>query len=123
MLDEKAIALASGPNYAVLTTLFADGSPQSTIVWIDTDGEHLLVNTEFNRQKTRNCQRDPRVSVVLWDRENMWSSIEVRGKVVEIVEGQEPRDHIDAMAQKYLGLDGYANPIRSPRVILKIAAE
>lgn len=121
MLNEKTVALASEPNYAVLTTLFADGSPQTNIVWVDTDGEHLLVNTERDRFKAINCSRDPRVGIIVWDRNNMWSSVEVRGEVVEIVEGQEARDHIDKMAKKYKGVDSYPNPIRSPRVILKIA--
>lgn len=123
MLHEKAIALASEPNYAVLTTLFDDGSPQTNIVWIDHDGEHLLVNTEEDRQKARNCRSEPRVGVIVWDRNNLWSSVEVRGKVVEIVEGQAARDHIDKMAKKYRGLDEYPNPILSPRVILKIAPD
>ena len=123
MLNEKTVALASEPNYAVLSTLFSDGSPQTNIVWVDTDGEYLLVNTEQDRAKAVNCMRDPRVGIIVWDRNNMWSSVEVRGRVAEIVEGQEARDHIDKMAKKYMDVDDYPNPIRSPRVILKIAAE
>ena len=44
VLDKKTIAMASGPNYAALTTLFKDGSPQTHIMWVDTDGEYLLIN-------------------------------------------------------------------------------
>lgn len=52
MLQEKAIALLSAPNYATLTTLFGDGHPQTNLVWVGHDGENVLVNTERHRQKS-----------------------------------------------------------------------
>ena len=85
-----------------------------------TDGEHVLVNTERHRQKAKNVERDPRATVLVWHRDDMWSWVEIRGEVVEVVAGQEARDHIDELSNKYLGRD-YANPIQSERVILKIA--
>lgn len=120
MLTEESRQLAKGPNHAVLTTLFPSGRPQTNVVWIDHDGEHLLVNSETERQKVRNVRRDPRVSVLVFDASDMDNWVEVRGRVVEIVEGEEARRHIDTLAQKYLGVPDYPNPIRSPRVILKI---
>ena len=120
MLDPKAIELLQGPNYAALTTLMPDGHPQTQIVWVDTDGEYVLVNTERHRQKARNVQRDPRVTVLVWDRNDMWHRAEIRGEVVEIVGGEEGREMIDRLSNKYLGHD-YRNPIQSERVTLKIA--
>jgi PPOX class probable F420-dependent enzyme len=120
MLSQESRQLAQGPNHAVLTTLFPSGRPQTNVVWIDHDGEHLLVNSETERQKVRNVRRDPRVSVLVFDTSDMDNWVEVRGRVVEIVEGEEARRHIDTLAQKYLGVPDYPNPIRSPRVILKI---
>lgn len=123
MLSEKTRQLAEGPNHAVLTTLFPSGGPQTNVVWIDHDGEHLLVNSETERQKVRNVRRDPRVAVLVFDPADMDVWVEVRGRVVEIIEGEEARRHIDTLAQKYLGLSDYPTPIRSPRVILKIAPD
>ena len=120
MLEPKAIELLRGPNYAALTTLMPDGHPQTQIVWVDTDGEHVLVNTERHRQKARNVERVPRVTVLVWDRNDMWSRAEIRGEVVEIVGGEEGRQMIDRLSNKYLGHD-YRNPIQSERVTLKIA--
>lgn len=121
MLEEKARQLLSEPNYGILTTLLPDGQPQTHLVWVGTDGEHVLVNTEVHRQKARNVERDPRATVLVFDRENMWSWVEIRGEVVERVTGPEARRHIDELANKYLGVDEYPNPIQSERVILKIA--
>ena len=121
MLSETTRRLAEGPNHAVLTTLFPSGGPQTNVVWIDHDGEHLLVNSEIERQKVRNVQRDPRVAVLVFDPADLDHWVEVRGRVIEIVEGEEARRHIDALAQKYLGVPDYPTAIRSPRVILKIA--
>jgi PPOX class probable F420-dependent enzyme len=123
VLSEKTRRLAQGANHAALTTLFPSGRPQTNVVWIDHDGEHLLVNSETERQKVRNVRRDPRVAVLVFDPSDMDSWAEVRGRVVEIVEGEEARRHIDALAQKYLGVPDYPNPIGSPRVILKIAPD
>lgn len=121
-LSDAVTELARGKNFATVTTLQADGSPQSGLVWVDTDGTHLLINTESERQRTRNVRRDPRVSVLIVDAANPYHTAEVRGRVVEIVEGDEARAHIDTLAHKYTGAD-YRNPISSPRVILKIAAD
>ena len=62
----------------------ADGSPQITQVWIDTDGEHILVNTAQSRQKVINIRRDPRVAVNVVDPDNAWRLVMVRGRVVEV---------------------------------------
>lgn len=121
MLDEKIRTLATeGRNIAAVTTLMRDGTPQTTPLWVDADGDHLLLNTEVHRQKFRNVERDPRVTVTIIDAANPYVYGEVRGEVVETVTGPEARAHIDQLAQKYTG-DDYANPIQSERVILKVA--
>ena len=66
VLDKKTIAMASGPNFAAFTTLFNDGSPQTHIMWVDTDGEYLLINTEIHRAKYLNTTADKRVNVMIW---------------------------------------------------------
>jgi len=121
MLDDKIRALAAeGKNFAAVTTLMPDGTPQTTPLWVDTDGEHLLLNTEVHRQKYKNVSRDPRITVTIMDATNPYLYGEVRGEVVETVTGPEARAHIDKLAQKYQGTD-YGNPIQSERVILKVA--
>ena len=121
MLDEKIRSLAEAKNFAAVTTLMPDGTPQTTPLWIDTDGEHLLLNTEVHRQKYKNVERDPRVTVLLMDPTNPYEYTEVRGEVVGTVTGPEARAHIDKLSNKYTGAD-YGNPIQSERVILKVAA-
>lgn len=121
-LDTDVRTLATGPNFAALTTLFPDGQPQTQVMWVDADDEHLLINTEVHRQKFANVERDPRVTVVVWDAESPYRYVEVRGRVTEVVRGQEARDHIDACSRRYFGKD-YPNPIRSERAILRITPE
>lgn len=121
-LDDEITRLAKDKTFATVVTLMPDGSPQAQVTWIDTDGTHLLVNTEQDRQRTRNARRDPRVSVSLSDPANPYRTAEVRGRVVDIVEGPEARAHIDEVSERYTG-GPYLNPIGSPRVILRIAAD
>jgi PPOX class probable F420-dependent enzyme len=121
-LSPEVVEFATGTNFAALTTLFGDGTPQTQVMWVDADAEHVLINTEVHRQKFTNVERDPRVTVLIWDADDAYRYVEVRGRVVETVGGQEARDHIDACSRRYLGKD-YPSRIRSERVILRIAPD
>jgi PPOX class probable F420-dependent enzyme len=122
-LSDHVVRLAKGTNLATVVTLMPDGRPQAQYTWIDTDGEYLLVNTVPDRQRYRNVQRDPRITVLI-PGEHPWVYAEIRGHVAETVGGQEALDHIDSLAKKYLGVESYPNPIGpAGRVILRIAAD
>jgi PPOX class probable F420-dependent enzyme len=113
--------LVEGKNFAFIATVNKDGSPQVTPVWVDTDGRLILINTATGRQKANNVSRDPRVAIAITDQANPYSKIIVRGRVVQQVTGKEAEDHIDKMANKYIGRDKYPN--RQPgekRVLLKV---
>jgi PPOX class probable F420-dependent enzyme len=79
-----------------------DGSPQVTQTWVDTDGEHIVINSVQGHQKVRNVERDPRVAVAVSDPSNPARYYAARGRVVGVstVGGT---DHIEALAQRYLG--------------------
>ena len=120
MLDPRVRDLASGPNFAALSTLLPDGSPHTNVMWVGHDDEHLLINTEVHRQKYRNIRRDPRVSIAIWRRDNPYSFVEVRGVVVDEVRGPEAVASIRALAMKYNGRDFDLSHIKSERVILLV---
>lgn len=101
VLDEL-IALLRAPSTCYVTTLMPDGAPQLTQTWVDTDGEHILVNSVLGYQKQRNVERDPRVAVAVSDPANPSRYITVRGRVVAATT-DGAADHIEALAQKYLG--------------------
>jgi len=108
---------------ASLATLMSNGQPQVTPVWCDFDGSHVLFNSARGRQKDRNIRRDPRVALALIDPDNPYRYVEIRGRVVEIIE-QGADAHIDKLAKKYLGVDEY--PYRQAgevRVIYKVLPE
>jgi PPOX class probable F420-dependent enzyme len=94
--------LAECPPVAALTTLMADGSPQTSVVWCDFDGRHLRVNTMRGFAKERNMRRDPRVTLLCYDPRMPLRYLEVRGTVVSMTEAGAAR-HLDALAGKYLG--------------------
>lgn len=121
-LTEGVKELARGPNFAAFTTLTASGAPMTHVMWVDCDDEHVLINTEIHRAKFKHVQADPRVAVAIIDKANPYHYAEVRGRVTDIVHGEEARRHIDELSQKYNG-GPYENEIRSERVILKIKPE
>ncbi len=122
-LSEGVKKLFREPNYGHMATLMPDGSPQVSPVWVDIDGNRILVNTAEGRVKPRNVRRDARVAISIYNQDNPYSSAFIRGRVVEIThEGAD--EHIDKLARKYLGQDTY--PYRQPgdqRVILVIEPE
>ena len=123
MIDEKVKKLAQQDNFGTITTLLADGTPSTHVMWVDADDEHMLINTEIGRMKFRNVQRDPRVAVVVFNKENPYEYAEVRGRVVQTVGGDQARKHIDDLSVKYTGKPYDPAAIQTERVILKIAPE
>ncbi|MCC7106565.1 MAG: PPOX class F420-dependent oxidoreductase [Chloroflexi bacterium] len=124
-LSPDVQALLRNGSFASLATLMPDGSPQSTVIWIDTDGEHIVFNTAEGRQKPRNLRRDPRVAISVVDKDNPYKQAWFRGRVVEMTtEGADA--HIDLLAKRYLGVDSYPGRARKPeevRLIVKVAVE
>jgi PPOX class probable F420-dependent enzyme len=79
-----------------------DGAPQMTQTWVDTDGRHVLVNTVAGFQKVRNMERDARVALNVADPDDVSRYYAVRGRVVSITP-DGAAEHIERLAQKYLG--------------------
>jgi PPOX class probable F420-dependent enzyme len=119
-LHPKVVELARGENFAALTTMLPDGHPQTQVMWVDAEDGNLLINTEVHRQKFKNVERDQRVTLTIWDREDPYRFVEVRGEVVGKEKGPQARERIDKLSHKYHGRP-YGTRIRSERVILKIA--
>ena len=108
---------------ASLATLLPDGRPQVTPVWCELEGNLVVFNTVRGRQKDRNVRRDPRVTLALFDPDNPYRYIEIRGRVIEVTQ-QGADAHIDKLAKKYLGVDKH--PRRPPgevRIIMKVLPE
>src|SRR5579859_1982152 len=123
IIPDSHLDLFKKKAFAHLATLMPDGQPQVTPVWVDFDGNRVVINTAEGRQKDKNLQRDGRVALSIFDPDNPYRYLEVRGRIAERTrEGADA--HIDAMAKKYLGKDKY--PFRQPnevRVIYRIEPE
>lgn len=101
-LNEELLALLHEPSTCYIATSMADGSPQLTQTWVDTDGEHVLINSVQGYVKTRNIARDPRVALAISAPNNPSRYFQVRGRVIDVTT-QGAVDHIEMLAQKYLG--------------------
>ena len=121
-LTPDDLEMLTGSNYATFTTIDADGLPQSTIIWIDAQGEHVLVNTAKGRVKDRNVRRDPRVSVLVIREGDAYDWMSIAGRVVDIEEGERAEAHIDELSQRYDG-HGYSFTPGQVREILRIRPE
>lgn len=125
-IPESHRSLLLEPVHGVLTTMMSDGQPQSSIVWVDYDGTHVLINTTLERQKGRNMRAYARVTLLVIDPGNSSRWIEVRGRVVEITSvGAEA--HADKLTRLYTGKQHFYGDIYPPgqrqketRVIVKI---
>ena len=123
-LTPEQIQLIREPRLAQFVTLMPDGSPYIAPVWIDTDGEHVLVNTGEGRVKVRNLEQDPRVAVGTYDAANPFTRVlNIRGRVIEVSK-KGAAAHIDDLSEKYTGHRPYPN--HNPdlaRLIVKILPE
>ena len=118
-LPDAAKGWVDGPAFAVLATVNADGSPQSTVHWIARDGDDLLLSTVRGRRHARNVERDPRVSVLVMDPANGYAYVEVRATAIVTEEGG--RELIDDLCEKYRGVRPY--PWDQPdtvRVVIRV---
>jgi len=115
--------LFEGKNLVSFATLMKDGSPHVAPVWVDIDGNTILINTAVGRVKEKNVKRDKRVALSIFDPQNPLNMVSIRGKVTDLTtEGAD--EHIDKLAKKYFGIDKY--PYHSPeekRIIIKIKPE
>jgi PPOX class probable F420-dependent enzyme len=117
--------LLTGAVHGVLTTIMGDGQPQSSLVWCDFDGECACVNTTLERQKGRNMQRNPKVSLLVVDPEDTGRYLEIRGEVELVLAGA--LEHLDKVTRKYTRhprFYGFVHPCeqqtRETRVICRI---
>ncbi|HEV3408031.1 MAG TPA: PPOX class F420-dependent oxidoreductase [Gaiellaceae bacterium] len=100
-LTESVRAMLTGGNFGHLATVMEDGSPHVSPVWIDCENDHVVINTAVGRRKERNMRRDPRVALSVVDQRNPYKELHVRGRVVEMVEGDEAWRHVDALNRRY----------------------
>jgi PPOX class probable F420-dependent enzyme len=117
-LNETVRALIDGKNYPVLSTVGADGSPQSSVMWIGRDGDELLFCTVAGRLKERNLQRDPRVSITIFDLADPLSYAEIRGTATITTENALELD--DELSWKYDGKPKDKDPAGFVRVVVRV---
>jgi PPOX class probable F420-dependent enzyme len=118
-LSDDIKVLLDRPNFAHLSTLMPDGSPQSAPVWILREGDRILIGTGEGSLKAKNTRRDPRIALSITDMEDPYSEAQLRGRVVE----QRPDGDfkgMDAISRKYTG---QAFPWRNPEGRLLLVIE
>jgi PPOX class probable F420-dependent enzyme len=120
-LTVEHIAILNGKNFASVATAMPDGSPEATLVWIETDGTYVYFNTAMHRLKARNLKRDPRVAIVVYDCNEPYSDVlAIRGPAELILEGAD--EHIDKLSRMYEGQPFTFRP-NETRVIVKVTPE
>ena len=106
LIPDDYLDLVNGPPVAALATVMPDGRPQTTVVWCNFDGTHVLVNTKRGFRKERNMRLNPKVTLLCYDPREPLRSLEVRGTVVEMTE-EGALEHLDALSELYTGRSPY----------------
>jgi PPOX class probable F420-dependent enzyme len=112
-LEEAVARLFGGGHVVHLTTLRADGSPQSRPVWTILHEGSVVFFTQPGSPKARDVARDPRVALSVTDRTNLYHSAWLRGRVERVIEGEAALEIIDRISDAYIG-DPF--PMRSGNV-------
>ncbi len=106
VIPEEFLDLFKKRAFAHFATIMPDGSPQITPVWVDYDGEYVLINSKAGRTKNTNVVERPMVALEISDPDNPYRYLMIRGQVVS-VETVTDTSHIDSLAQRYVGVDKY----------------
>jgi PPOX class probable F420-dependent enzyme len=110
-LNDKQREFLEQPYSGAVTTLRSDGSPHTTVVWVDVDDEAVIFNTAVGRAKERHLRRDPRASLIAVDPQNAYRWVSVSGRAELTTDGAD--EQIDKLAKKYLDEPEY--PWRNPQ--------
>jgi PPOX class probable F420-dependent enzyme len=119
--------LLERPICGVLTTMSSNGQPESSLVWVDHDGECATVNTTRERRKARNVRANPKVSLLVVDPDDTGRFIQIRGEAELVCDGAV--EHLDRLTRRYTHHPryyGFVYPVeqraRETRVICRIRA-
>ncbi|AVH61529.1 MULTISPECIES: PPOX class F420-dependent oxidoreductase [Streptomyces] len=116
--DGSVRALLDGKNFASVATLGPGGAPQNSVVWIKREGDTVLFSSTAGRQKVRNLQRDPRISLSVFDLAKPYTSVEIRG-TAEILPDDAKRLPYE-LSHKYLGIGPPAEKDDEVRLIIRV---
>ncbi len=119
--DDRARRLLDAKNFATIATLNPDGSPHTSLVWFQREDDTIVISATDRRRKVRNLQRDPRVSVNVYNLAHPYESIDVRGTAT-VTEDPE-RTLSKALSHRYLDEDPPAEPPEVVRVVVRITPE
>jgi PPOX class probable F420-dependent enzyme len=122
-IEGRVAELLEAKNFAQVATVRENGSPHVTPVWVDHDGENIVLNTAEGRAWPANARRSGKVAINVVNHENPYEYVYVQGTVAEdTTDGAD--EHIDKLAKKYMDVDEY--PFRQEgeqRLIIKIAPD
>jgi PPOX class probable F420-dependent enzyme len=105
LTDPEVQKLLSEPNHAVISTLNQDGSVHSAVAWISAEDGIVAVNSARGRKWPTNLERDPRVNIVVYEQDNPYNYVEIRGRANATTEGAD--EHINALSKKYVCQDEF----------------
>jgi PPOX class probable F420-dependent enzyme len=117
-LTETTRRLLDANTFAILSTINPDGSPQSSVIWIKREGDDVVFSTIRGRRKTRNMERDPRVSICMYDPAAPYVYVELRGEIGLTEEGG--RELIDELSHRYDGVAFRIEPPEVTRVVCRL---
>ena len=122
-IPEAGKAILDAPEFATIATIQADGRPHLSVVWIERDGDDVLVSTIKGRQKYLNIERDPRVTVLVFPQASPYQYVEIRGTATMTEEGG--RELIDRLCTAYTGGERYTGDdgTDNVRVVVRIRAD
>jgi PPOX class probable F420-dependent enzyme len=119
--DERARRILDGKNFATVATLNPDGGPQSSLVWFMRDGDTVLFSTKATRQKARNLVRDRRISLGVFDIENPYDFVEIRG-TAELIDDTN-KELSKELSHRYLNEDPPFEPDDVIRLVVRVIPE
>ncbi|KUN09242.1 oxidoreductase [Streptomyces yokosukanensis] len=106
-LNEQVRKRLHDPNFWYVATVTPDGAPHVTPMWVGLEDDLIVLNTSVGRIKEENLRSDARVHLSHADADNPYDRVQISGRAMRFVKGEEAERGMDRLTRKYLGLDRY----------------
>lgn len=120
-IPDAAKAWLDGSEFVTVATVLPNGQPHLSVLWVEREGDDLLLSTLEGRVKHRNLTRDPKITVLCYPRAAPYSYVEVRGSATMTREGG--RELIDKLSLRYTGAPHGSDGPDDVRIVIRVTPE
>ncbi|MCM6775890.1 PPOX class F420-dependent oxidoreductase [Nocardia sp. CDC159] len=117
-IPERVAAWFAAPNFAHIASIEPDGTPQLSVVWVESDGDTVIFSTTKQRRKYANLRRCPRATILVSKPGDPYGYCEIRGTVT--MRDDPAGELIQRLSRAYTGNPFTLDTAQTRRVVVTV---